>query len=253
MFSKSISDNATGSLPVDDRGSSSSNHGPNASILVQDSQFEGGTSLGIQFLNISLFLGQLASERSRELHWWTSINTLGSSSNKSNVLGSSGKGPLGTGLKLGSLIYLGSQIQVVDLGRVFGCGVEDDQRVDFEVGEVEVDVNGVKTGDEVDQDVVLGGRNMSQERSLDGGSSGESISDLDLELKGLGVNIANLDTTLVGEQDVVSIAIRVDANVVFSVGGVGDERLDEEGLEDTGNRINLGVVADKKIDREKAK
>lgn len=253
MFSKINSNNVTESLPVDDRCSSSSNHGPNASILVQDSQLEGGTSLGVQFLNISLLLGQLTSERSGEIHWWTSINTLGSSSNKSNVLGSSGKGPLGTGLELGSLIYLGSQIQVVDLGRVLGCGVEDDQRIDFEVGEVEIDVNGVKTGDKVDQDVVLGGRNVSQERSLDGSSGGEGIGDLDLELKGLGVNIANLDTTLVSEEDVVSIAIRVDANVVFSVGGVGDERLDEEGLENTSNRINLGAVAEKKKGREKAK
>lgn len=104
---------------------------------------------------------------------------------------------------------------------------------------MEVDINSIETGDEVYQDVMLGLRDMDKKCGADRLGCWESILDLDLEFEGLGIDIADLDTSLVGEEDVVSVAIRVDADVVFSVGGMGDEGLDEEGLEDAIDRVDL--------------
>lgn len=227
-------------LPVDDRGTTTGNHGPDAAILVQDGQLEGSASLGIQLLDVGLLLGQLTAERSREFHTWASIDANGgSNTGEANVLGSSGDGPLRACLELCGLIQLGSEIEVVDAGRLVLGGVQDDQGVNLEVGEVEVDVDGVEAGDEVDEDIVLGLGDVNKEGRADGVSGRELVLDLDLELECLCVDITDLDASLVGEEDVVTVAVRVDADVVLGVGGVGDEGLDEEGLEDTGDRVDL--------------
>ena len=124
-------------IGVDDGSTTTSNKSPYATAGVEDGQLEGSTSLCVQIGNVSLLLGQLATERSRELHWWTSINGdlatgRGSSGNAEGGRGT-GDGPLHTRLELGGLIELGSEIEEVNL---CGGGIlvgNDNERVDLEV------------------------------------------------------------------------------------------------------------------------
>jgi len=116
---------------------------------------------------------------------------------------------------------------------------------------VEVDVDGVEAGDEVDEDIMLGLRDVNKEGRTDGVSCGELVLDLDLELESLCVDIADLDASLVGEEDIVTVAVRVDTDVILGVGGVGDEWLDEEGLEDTSNRVDLFRLKNEMLVTEK--
>jgi hypothetical protein len=88
-----------------------------------------------------------------------------------------------------------------------GIGVgDDDERVDLEVGEVALDVNGVEAADEVDEDVVDALGDLAQQGRGDllvGGVLGKI--DGDEELLSLLIDIADIDTTLVGEEDPVAL------------------------------------------------
>lgn len=59
------------------------------------------------------------------------------------------------------------------------------------------------------------------------------------ETESLGVDISDIDTTFVSEKDFVTFTSRVDADVEFGVGRMGEERLDDEGAEGTGNSLDL--------------
>lgn len=88
-----------------------------------------------------------------------------------------------------------------------GIGVGDDNEgVDLEVGEVAVNVDGVEAADEVDEDVVdtLGDlAQQSRGNLLVGGVLREVNGDE--KLLSLLVDITNIDTTLVGEEDPVAL------------------------------------------------
>lgn len=58
---------------------------------------------------------------------------------------------------------------------------------------------------------------MSEESGLDSVARWELLVHWDLEAKRLGVDIANIDTTLVSEEDIVAITIGVDTDVEFAV------------------------------------
>lgn len=89
------------------------------------------------------------------------------------------------------------------------------------------DVSRVHADKEVDKDVLLLGRDVLEEDLLDGLTVWEIGADWDEELQGLRVDIADVDTTLMGEEDVVAFTDGVDADVELGVGGVGQERLDD--------------------------
>ena len=59
---------------VDDRSTTTGNKSPDAALGVEDGQLERSTGLGIHLGNVGLLLGQLAAERSWELHWWPGID-----------------------------------------------------------------------------------------------------------------------------------------------------------------------------------
>ena len=66
----------------------------------------------------------------------------------------SSNSPFDTTLKFGGLIELGGQIEKVDFG---GCTFSvryDNKRVDFEICELAVDVNGVQSCYEVNENIV---------------------------------------------------------------------------------------------------
>ena len=56
----------------------------------------------------------------------------------------------------------------------------------------------------------------------------ERLADEDVQLERLGVDIANINTTFVGEEDSVTLALRCDADIIFCVWRVREERLDNE-------------------------
>lgn len=206
-----LADEASGGngVSVHDGGTTTSNEGPDTAVGVEDGELEGSTSLGIHLGDELLLLAQLTTERSGELHRGTSVNVdlvAGGKGGQTQVGGATSNGPLGTALELSSLVELGSQIEEVNISRG-GISVGDDnQRVDLEVGELAVDVDGVEAGDEVNEDVVNTLGHLAQESSSDLLVGGVLLEvDGDEKLLSLGVDITNVDTTLVGEKDPVTL------------------------------------------------
>lgn len=66
-----------------------------------------------------------------------------------------------------SLVELGGHIEVADL-RLLPIDTIEDEGVDLEVSEVEVDVDAVETGEEVQEGVLLLCRDVGQEGVGDG-------------------------------------------------------------------------------------
>ena len=206
-----LTDEASGGngIGVHDGGTTTSNQGPDTALGVEDGELERGTGLSIQLSDELLLLAHLTAERSGELHWWASVNVdlaLLRSDSNTKVGGATGNSPLGAALELSGLVQLGSQIQEVDLS---GGGIsvgDDNERVDLEVGELAVDVDGVQTRDEVHEDVVNTAGHLLQESGSDLLIRGVVLQvDRNKKLLGLGVNITNIDTSLVGKEDPVTL------------------------------------------------
>ena len=53
------------SVRVDNTGTTTGNHGPDSTLSIENSQFQGSTGRTVKFLNISLFLGQVTTKRGR--------------------------------------------------------------------------------------------------------------------------------------------------------------------------------------------
>jgi hypothetical protein len=109
----------------------------------------------------------------------------------------------------------------------YGCG-DDDEGIDFEVGELEIDVDAVESDDKVNQDVLRFGRDMGEEILLQGGERRERLGGSDDNLGSLGIDITDVNTTFMIEQDVVSFTFRVDVDVVLRLLGMRNKWLDEE-------------------------
>ena len=119
----------------------------------------------------------------------------------------SGNCPFGSTYGLGGLIELGCHIEIVDCGGSTVDTIETDQGVDFKVGEVEVDVDGVKAGEEIyEYFLLLFGYVF--EKGLSPHVTGREWSgNANIKPKGFGVDIANVDTTLVSEKDRITLAV----------------------------------------------
>ena len=129
--------------------------------------------------------------------------------------------PLRPADRVSSLVELGRHIEVVDRGLAAIDGIEADQGVDLEVSEMEVDIDGVKADEEVHEGLLLGGGNVLEQGRRELLARREWLADRNVELECLGVNIANVDTTFVGEEDGVTLTLGVDADVILGVGRVG--------------------------------
>jgi hypothetical protein len=198
------------SVGVDDGSTTTSNESPNATGAVEDGELKGSTSLCVHLSNVCLLLAHLTTERCRELHGRTSVNVdlavLGGTSGNAEGGRRAGNGPLDTALELGSLVNLGGKIEEVDIGRGDVLVGNHDERVDLEVSELAVDVDGVKTGDEVDKDVVDTGGHLAEEALGDLLVAGVLLEvHGNQELLSLSVNITDLDTTLVVEENPVAL------------------------------------------------
>lgn len=194
---------------VDDGRTTTGNESPDATRGVENGQLERGTGLGVHVGNVLLLLGQLTAERRRELHWGTSIDgdaAISGSRGEAERSVAAGRSPFRAALEIGGLVELRGHVKEVDV-RGGGIGVGNDhKRVDLEVGELAVDVDSVETGDEVDQDVVKTGRNLLEQRRgnlVVGGILREV--DRDEELLGLRIDITDIDTTFVREENPVAL------------------------------------------------
>ena len=95
--------------------------------------------------------------------------------------------------------------------------IEADEGVDFEVSEVEVDVDRVETDEEVDKGVLLTCRNVREEGRRDGLTRGECGADGEVQGERLGIDIADVNTTLVGEENGVAFTLGGDADIILGV------------------------------------
>lgn len=130
----------------------------------------------------------------------------------------------------------------MDSGFTTVDGIEYDEGVDFKVGKMKVDVDGVKSGEEVDEGVLLLRRNVGEEGRGNNIASRERCINGEVENESLGIDITNINTTLVGEEDAVTLALRVDANVIFGVGRMRKERFDDKVVQGTSDSFNLICV-----------
>jgi len=128
-----------------------------------------------------------------------------------------GNCPLGSAYGFGGLIEFGGHVEIVDGGGSTIDTIETDQGVDLEVGEVEVDVDGVKADEEVDEDFLLLSGYVFEKGLSPDVTRGELSGDADIKPKGFSVDIADVDATLVSEEDRITLTIGVDAHVEFGV------------------------------------
>jgi hypothetical protein len=139
-----------------------------------------------------------------------------------------GNGPLGSADALSGLIEFGSHIEVADLGFSAIDGIEDNEGVDLEICKVQIDVNTVETDEEVNESLLLLGRDVGKKGRSDGLAGGEGFVDGDIEDKCFSVDIANINTTFVSKENRISFALGVDTDVVFSVRRMGLEWFDNK-------------------------
>lgn len=121
--------------------------------------------------------------------------------------------------------------------------IKDDERVDLEVGKVKIDIDGVKPDKEVDQGILFFCGNMFEESGSNVLTSRERSNHRNIEDESFGIHITDVDTTLVREEDAVTFTLRGDANIIFGVGGVRKERLDDKIVQGSGDGLNLTRVA----------
>lgn len=150
-----------------------------------------------------------------------------------------GDRPLGAADRLCSLVELRRHVEVVNCRLATIDAIEADKRVDLKVCKVEVDVDGVEAGKEVDERLLLRLRDMLQESVGDRLARRNRLVHTNLEGQRLGVDVTNVDTTFMGEEDVIAVTVGVDANVVFGVGRVGEERLYDEVVESARDGLDL--------------
>jgi len=67
-----------------------------------------------------------------------------------------------------------------------------------------------------------------EESSSDLVATRERLANENVQLERLGVDIANINTTFVGEEDRVTLTLGRDADIIFRIWWVREERLDNE-------------------------
>ena len=133
------------------------------------------------------------------------------------------------------LIKFSRHVQVMDGWSFAVNAIQADKRIDLEVREMKVDVDAVQPNQEVHKGLLLGRRNGLEECGLDYIPGWEVLVNRNLELESLGVDVANVHSSFVSEEDVVPITIGVDADVEFVGGRVREERFDDEGIKGPGD------------------
>lgn len=85
--------------------------------------------------------------------------------------------------------------------------IEDDQGVNLEVGKVKVNIDRVETNEEVGESVLLGSRDVCEDGRSDNFTCRERFTDGNVEGESLGVDVTDIDTTFVCEEDRVALTV----------------------------------------------
>lgn len=88
--------------------------------------------------------------------------------------------PFGSADRIGGLVELGRHVEVVNRGLTAVDTVKTDERVDLEVGKVEVDIDGVETNEEIDKSGLFLGGNMLQKMGGELVARGERLANEDI-------------------------------------------------------------------------
>lgn len=80
---------------------------------------------------------------------------------------------------------------------------------------------------------------MSEESGGNDLTSWEGLGDENVKGESLGVNITDVNTTLMGEEDAVALTLGVNTDVIFGVGGVRKEGFDNEVVQGASNGLDL--------------
>jgi hypothetical protein len=124
-------------ISIHDGSTTTSDESPYTARGIENGELERSTSLCVHLSDVSFLFAHLATEWSRELHWWTDIYSglcvlRGDIGDAESVCAASNS-PFGTALELSSLIDLGSKIEKVNRSRrSVGVG-NDNEGVDLEV------------------------------------------------------------------------------------------------------------------------
>ena len=147
--------------------------------------------------------------------------------------------PLWPAYALCRLIEFGCHIKIANLRLATIDGVKDNQGVDLQVGKVKIDVDTIETNDKVDQRVFLLGRHVLEQGVCYLFPRWEWLRNGNIEHETLCVDITNIDTALVREENVVPVTRGRDTDVIFSVGSVWKERFDNKVVQGPSDGLDL--------------
>ena len=80
---------------------------------------------------------------------------------------------------------------------------------------------------------------MREQGCGDGVARREGSTDREIQRKRFRIDISDINTSFVREENAVALALGVDADVIFGVRGVWQERLEDEVVEGTRDGLNL--------------
>mmetsp|Transcript_3441 Transcript_3441/g.13652 ORF Transcript_3441/g.13652 Transcript_3441/m.13652 type:complete len:488 (-) Transcript_3441:84-1547(-) len=200
---------------VHDRGSPAGHHGPDATGVIQNRQLERRTSLGVEIGNVLLFREGRTSKSRGEVD----------------------VAPFVANQEVRGLVDLGGEVQHRDLV------IHHHERIDLEVHEVQLAEETEERKEEVRELGLARFRHVHEQRLGDHlrsavGAHGHR------EANCLGVNVSNVHSTLVVEEELVGLAMRLDADVVLIALVVGHERFHNERLENAGDTLHLRLASD---------
>jgi hypothetical protein len=230
---------------IHDRGAAACDHGPDTAFGVEDGEFKRCASRGIEFLDVGLFLCEVTAKRGGPNHRWATVSghfgTFGDGSCGSAAVHGevACNCPFWTAYAFCSLVEFCGHVKIVNGGLFSWFCIETDEGVYFEVGKVEVDIDGVETGEKVDESITLFLGDVCEECLCDRAGGRQRGTDGDVEDECLCIDIANIHAALVCEEDRVAFASRGDADVVLCVGRVRKERLYDESVESARDRLDL--------------
>jgi hypothetical protein len=186
-------------------------------------------------------------------HGWASVSGDLALSRGSSLLGGglvplihaqiTGDGPFGSTDALSGLVELSGHVEVAHLGLAAVNAIEDDEGVDLEIGKVEINVDAIEAGQEVNESVLFLCGDVGEEGGCDRFAGGERLVHGEIKNESFGVDVADIDTTLVCEEDGVAFTRGCDTNIIFGVRGVGKERFNNEVVKRSCDGFDLDMKA----------
>jgi hypothetical protein len=91
----------------------------------------------------------------------------------------------------------------------------------LKVSEVEVNINSIEADEKVNEGFTLGRGDILEESGGDGFTRGEGCANRKRKNESFGIDIADIDTSFMSEEDRITFASRIDADIVFGMWRMG--------------------------------